>query len=220
MTPRHHPPEELLLGYASGEISEPMALVVASHLAFCSDCRDAVTQAEAFGGALLEDLPVESFSASHMQRMLEQTLDRAARHPLPDRVPRKTDATAGLLPQPLRDYVGNFDAVRWRSLGSGIQHHVVAKNRHGAVARLLKVAPGRSVFEHQHAGTELTLVLQGAYRAGGTHFARGDVECADETTKHRPIASIETTCICLAVTDGPLRFSNIVGRLIQPFLDI
>jgi len=111
------------------------------------------------------------------------------------------------------------DAAKWRTLGPGIQHMpLVAAD--GVTARLLRIAPGRSVFDHSHGGTELTLVLNGSYLAQGQRFVRGDLEMADENTQHRPVAGAEDVCICLAVTDAPLRFGNWIGRLMQPFIGI
>jgi putative transcriptional regulator len=66
----------------------------------------------------------------------------------------------------------------------------------------------------------MTLVLEGSYRAGDARFLAGDVECADETITHQPIADADATCICLAVTDAPLRFRNLLGRMMQPFIGI
>jgi putative transcriptional regulator len=93
-------------------------------------------------------------------------------------------------------------------------------NSEGVTARLLRIAPGRSVFDHGHSGSELTLVLKGSYNSQGERYARGDIEVADETVTHRPVAGTEDVCICLAVTDAPLRFDSWIGRLMQPFIGI
>jgi putative transcriptional regulator len=214
MTPHHHPSEEFLLDYASGAATEPFALLVAAHLACCPACRAIVAEAEAIGGALLEDLPADAAAAS-LDQDVNAILARAARQAADRR-----RAPASTLAGPLRDYVADLETAPWRALGPGIHHCVLAKDRHGAAARLLRIAPGRSVFEHSHSGTELTLVLKGGYRAGGTHFQAGDVECADESTSHRPVADADGTCICLAVTDAPLRFRNLLGRAMQTFIRI
>jgi putative transcriptional regulator len=215
MNPHHHPAEEFLLQYASGAATEPFALLVATHLATCGACRAAVAQAEAIGGALLDGLAPETTSAESLDSDVTKILERAARQPEPKRPARGTSPGS-----PLQAYVGDLDAVAWRSLGPGIQHCVLAKDKFGAVARLLRIAPGRSVFEHSHSGNEMTLVLRGSYRAGGAQFGPGDVECADEATTHRPVADGETACICLAVTDAPLRFRNLLGRVMQTFIRI
>ena len=49
MTPRHHPSEATILAYAAGALHEGLSLVVASHMAFCPECRDAVRGGEAIG---------------------------------------------------------------------------------------------------------------------------------------------------------------------------
>jgi putative transcriptional regulator len=215
MIPQHHPAEEFLLQYASGATTEPFALLVATHLATCAECRAAVAQAEAIGGALLDDLAPEAASAASLDSDVAKILERAARQP-----ETRRPAPSSSLASPLQSYVDDLDSVAWRSLGPGIQHCVLAKDKFGAVARLLRIAPGRSVFEHSHSGNEMTLVLRGSYRASGAQFKPGDVECADEATTHRPVADGDAACICLAVTDAPLRFRNLIGRVMQTFIRI
>ena len=74
--------------------------------------------------------------------------------------------------------------------------------------------------DHGHNGMELTLVLQGAFSDEDGYFARGDIEIAHEDVDHMPVADISQDCICLAVTDAPLRFKGLLPRLAQPFLRI
>ena len=45
-------------------------------------------------------------------------------------------------------------------------------------------------------------------------------EEADEDLTHQPIAGEGEDCICLAVTDAPLRFKSWIVRLVQPVLGI
>jgi len=218
MTARHHPGEEVLLGYASGDLAEPLALVVATHLALCPDCRAAADRLEALGGVLLERIGVETGNVASLESAIEAAIARAAR--LPDAPASRRVATVSdrLFPQPLLDYVGGgLDQVAWKTLAPGMRHAVVARNADGVTARLLSVAPGGSILEHTHRGDEMTLVLQGSYTAGGERFQRGDLEQADETViDHHPIAGKEATCICLVVNEAPLKFRGMLGRLLQP----
>jgi len=50
--PTHHPDESLLIEYAAGSLGEAKALLVATHLALCLDCRAAVHDGEIVAGAL------------------------------------------------------------------------------------------------------------------------------------------------------------------------
>jgi putative transcriptional regulator len=74
--------------------------------------------------------------------------------------------------------------------------------------------------DHGHGGTELTLVLQGAFLDGADRFGPGDVELADAATEHRPVAEDWDDCICLAASDARLRFKGLLPRLAQPLLRI
>ena len=89
-----------------------------------------------------------------------------------------------------------------------------------ATARLLYIPAGTAVPDHGHNGIEVTMVLQGAFEDADGRFARGDVEVATQDLSHTPVADISEDCICLAVTDAPLRFKGLIPRLAQPFLKI
>ena len=53
-TIRHHLNDALLMGYAAGHLSEAFALVVATHVTMCDDCRARLESYEALGGAVIE----------------------------------------------------------------------------------------------------------------------------------------------------------------------
>ncbi len=86
--------------------------------------------------------------------------------------------------------------------------------------RLLRIPAGKPVPEHSHGGRELTLVLAGSFSDETGRFARGDIEDADENLEHQPIADEGEDCICLAVTDAPLKFRSWFVRMVQPVLGI
>jgi putative transcriptional regulator len=88
----------------------------------------------------------------------------------------------------------------------------------GGRAWLLQVAPGRGVPHHGHHGEEMVMVLAGSYRDGAERFARGDVQLVGPETRHRPVAEPGEDCLCLAVIEGRLRFSNPLGRIFGPLL--
>ena len=86
--------------------------------------------------------------------------------------------------------------------------------------RLLRIPAGTAVPDHGHHGTELTLVLQGAFTDEEDRFGAGDVEVANEDLHHTPVADEGMDCICLAATDAPLRFNGLVPRIAQRFIGI
>jgi putative transcriptional regulator len=98
----------------------------------------------------------------------------------------------------------------------------VAKLRSGEGDRLwlLRAQPGAVLPRHTHSGSELTVVLQGAYVIDDRIFGVGDLEDADEGTSHQPIVTTRGECLCLAATTGPLKFDGWAARLAQRYLGI
>ncbi len=220
MTINHHPSEDLLLAYAAGDLAEAWSLLIATHLALCPVCRQTVRDAESIGGALIDELTPETLAGD----ALEKTLARAA---AAEAMPAAAPAPAGIggavpmLPQPLRDYAGgDVGDLRWRRLGRGAYHIPLVKSSGGEIARLLKIPAGKPVPEHGHSGLELTMVLCGSFADDSGRFARGDVETAEADLVHQPVAEPGEDCICLAVTDAPLRFRSPLARLAQPLIGI
>ena len=214
--PHHHPSEEMLLGYATGSMSEPLALLVATHLALCPQCRHEVAAYEMLGGEELEDQTPTLLSSDSLVRVL----DRLDMPEAPARVPPPRPAVEGdlRLPQPLRDYVGgSLDSLDWHQRG-GIGEASFLPEHNSFKTRLMRIRPKTAIPEHSHHGSEYTLVLTGGFSDHTGHFLRGDVAIADPAVQHRPVADPGEDCVCLAVTDAPLRFTGPITRLLSPLL--
>jgi putative transcriptional regulator len=209
----HHLTDALLMAYAAGSLPEAFNLTVATHLSMCDECRARAAAFDAVGGAMIE----ETQTAEMAQDSLAATmaLIRAGK---PQR--EAPAQRSGIFPAPLRDYVGgDLAAVRWRPVGMGVKQAILPTSR-AATARLLYIPAGAAVPDHGHRGTELTLVLQGAFCDQVARFGPGDIEVANEDLDHTPVAEIGADCICLAATDAPLRFRALMPRIAQPFLRI
>lgn len=214
MTIRYHISDPILMAYAAGELAEAFNLIVATHVTMCDDCRAQLVSYEALGGAVLDDQHAVDLSGS----ALDEALARI--DVLPQANARRLSRSRGGVPAPLTDYVGgSLDRVKWTSVGRGVRQAILATDRK-ATARLLFIPGGAQMPDHGHRGLEMTLVLQGAFADGADRFGPGDVEIADEATEHKPVAEAGTDCICLAVTDAPLRFNRLLPRLAQPWFRI
>jgi putative transcriptional regulator len=212
MTIHHHLSDNLLMGYAAGNLSEAFSLAVATHISICDECRAGLAAYEALGGAVVEDCGLQAVSEGCLAAVMARLDQPAPAKPSPQ--------PAGILPAPLAEYVGGgMDRVKWRHLGMGVRQAILPTAK-GATARLLYIPAGKALPNHGHRGMELTLVLQGAFRDENTRFARGDVEIATKADQHTPVAEWGEDCICLAVTDAPLRFAAFVPRILQPLFRI
>jgi len=217
-TIKHHVTDALLMAYSAGTLPEAFSLTIAAHVSMCDDCRARLGAFDTVGGALIEQGATEDVASDSLAATM--ALIRAGgpkERPAPTPKPRpRVDG----LPGPLQDYIGGgLDKVRWRHVGMGVKQAILPTSR-DATARLLFIPAGAAVPDHGHGGTELTLVLQGAFVDEVDHFGPGDLEVANEDLDHTPIADIGADCICLAATDAPLRFRSMIPRLAQPFLRI
>lgn len=209
MSVQHHPEESLLLAYAGGATDEATGLIVATHMAFCAQCREAVALMEKIGGGLLETLPAVPLSQTARDAALAR-LDEAA--PMAPRLPPSRDGT----PNVLRHYLGgDLSQVRWRWMGPSLAYKPLFR-RGGVSAKLLRGAPGTEVGHHTHRGLEFTLVLAGGFSDAAGRYAPGDLQVADASLRHNPIADPGEDCINLAVTTAPLKFENWVQKIAGP----
>lgn len=199
------------MAYSAGSLPEAFNLIVAAHLSLCDSCRADAQAYDAVGGALLSDVRAE-LSEGSLEKVLAQLDDTAPE--------KKQKYLVDALPAPVQDYVGGgLEAVRWRPLGMGVKQAILPTSK-GASARLLFIPAGAAMPDHGHNGVEMTLVLKGAFQDDDGYFARGDIEIADSSVQHIPVADIHEDCICLAVTDAPLRFAGLLPRLVQRFARI
>lgn len=210
---KHHIPEPMMMAYAAGSLENPFALVVAAHVSLCDECRARLGAYEAVGGAMLE-----GEASAQITDAMKQSVMAMLDAPEPEKEPEVENVRSGVYPGPVMQALKG-SPPKWKSVGGGVRQTILQADQNGSV-RLLYIPPGKAVPDHGHGGTELTLVLQGAFRDETGYFGTGDVEAADDTLEHTPIAEPGDPCICLAATDAPLKFNALIPRVLQPFIRI
>lgn len=213
--PSFHPSQTLLMDYAAGSLPEAPAVLVATHVSLCPECRVEVARIEAIGGALIETIepaPLTRGDAADVLRKLDGPPEALA--PMPD-----FDAeTRRLVPAPLRRHIGgNLGDIRWKSMGA-VRQADLTMSRPGGHARLLRLKGGAKVPRHSHDGLEMTIVLAGGFSDQSGHYLRGDVAVAGNDVTHAPVADAGEDCICFAVVDGSIKLSGPIGRLVNLFV--
>ena len=215
----HHLNDALLMGYSAGVLPEAFNIIVAAHVSMCDECRARLAEFDAVGGEVVATGETAELAPDSLTRTLAAIAEAPADADSADDRPQAQTGIGGL-PRPVRDYIGgDLDAVKWRRVGGGVRQAILPTSAN-ASARLLHIPAGCAVPDHGHAGTELTLVLQGAFRDETDRFGAGDIEVADTDLDHQPVAEEGEDCICLAATDAPLKFNSMLPRLAQPFLRI
>ncbi|WP_417623522.1 ChrR family anti-sigma-E factor [Paremcibacter congregatus] len=216
--------DEWIVSYAAGALGEAHSVLVASHIAYHPVLQKKLVAAEDIGGALLENLPETDCSEDMLDAVLK---DIAAPFSVPvlSTAPKKdTD-----LPLPLSDYIYDKSGHRpdslmdidWGFMGPGMKKHRLWKGPDGQCLWLLRARGGTVMPKHDHGGDEMTLVLKGAYHVGSQRFSVGELEYAEVTLlDHQPVIDEGEDCICLVVTEAPIKLHSFLGRLIQPLIGL
>ncbi len=214
MTIAHHPSEETLVDYVAGALDEGNSLVIATHIARCTECQETVRDLRIIAGAVLETCATEAISAGSRAASLAR-LDVA--NTGSDRLHYGAPVNS-LLSAP-REPLALYDHGSWRRIGPGVQRcDIKVAEDGGTRVFLLKASAGTHLPEHRHTGTEWTCVLTGAFTHEHGHFGPGDFDEADASVDHHPIVESDSECICLVALNGQIELSGWFGRLIQPFV--
>lgn len=217
MTHSHHVSDELLMSYEAGSLAEGWSLAVATHLQSCPECQARARAAASIGGAMLEAIDIAPLRAGALSAVLK-AIDA---DPIEIPESRRRPPAAGDVPAPLQRYIGpSLDSIAWRKLGTMAHQFIIPTGDSETSVRLLRIPAGTPVPEHGHRGLELTVVLRGTLVDEDDRFAVGEIEEGYDGLEHQPRAGEEGECICLAVTDAPLRFKSPLLRLLQPILKI
>jgi putative transcriptional regulator len=215
MSITQHPTDETLAAFGAGSLDEGRCVVVAAHVDVCTQCRGWSRTIASVGGVLLSDLPPASLAGDALSRV-------QARIDLGERLPDGRPALAVPVDLPmLPAAAASYPVGSWRWMGPGVHWRPIEMpSGPGARVFLLKAAPGTRMPHHTHTGTELTLVLSGAFAHAGGHYGPGDLDEADDTVEHQPVVAAGEDCVCLVAMEGQLRLLGMVGRLLQPFVRI
>jgi putative transcriptional regulator len=220
MSITHHPEDATLMEFAAGTLSEPFGIVVAAHLELCAGCRDKVHLLTELGAAQMQASDAVALEADALGSLLGKLDQPAAARvkPMPP-----LPASAQGLPQALaRVLGGGIDSIKWRKVIPGAEdRRILFKGRGGMhYLRFLRAEPGMSLPEHAHVGTELTLVLRGALRDGGTVYGPGDVTDMDDEGTHNPVVDGTETCICVIANEAPPLFKQLKFRVLQKLIGL
>ncbi|MEM1088073.1 MAG: ChrR family anti-sigma-E factor [Pseudomonadota bacterium] len=205
---------EVYSAYAAGCLDPAFALLVETQAAIKPEVSRAVARAETIAGIMFENESCEALSDTALDDALAIIDAYEARPQMQER--GATQACAALdellaLPDPLRDHA--IDAAGnkgWKNLKSGIRRLELDIGSDAEV-ELYRIEPGATVPTHKHKGDEFTLVISGAFSDGDGRYAAGDLCIKGEDDIHQPTGEDEGVCFALAVHEGGLRFTGVLG---------
>lgn len=206
--------ESLVAQYASGDLGYGMSVLMASFITLSPAARRQLETLEQLNGVLLDDAEQISLDDNALDTLLDKLDNVEETPPTQQQCAHNKD-----LPAPLRAVLDQpIENAKWRFVYPGVRQANLPVGDSGESVKLLKIKPGKAAPRHTHSGIEATLVLRGAFRDGNRLYERGELALADQHIQHRPRAEGDEDCICLAVTDGALRFTDSLGRIARDIL--
>ncbi len=124
------------------------------------------------------------------------------------------DGRVFALPKTLHRYIEKTG--NWSGLVGKLWQAPVDLGNQG-VANFIFMGSGGSVPEHTHRGTEYTLVIDGEFSDGLSHYDTGDFIYMDGEKTHTPKAEGNEGCLVFSIVDQPLHFTSGLARLLNPF---
>ena len=200
--------DALLVDYAAGALSQPLEILIETHLAMNPESAKTMQMLMQLGGILLEECEPVSLS--------EDALDKVMSAIAEDEEPlqKVTHSENSLLPRPISDYIPDLSCTKsWRSAGIGIARHDVKFSQSDMRATIYRIQPSRAVPSHSHTGSEITLVLAGGFSDESGTFGPGDIAVQEAGEVHKPVADADGECIVFAVNEGDIRLVGPFGRV-------
>ena len=229
-----HPSDNQLLEYSAGTCDWAVGLSIAAHLHYCPQCRARISELNQIGGFFLsepvsQEISSNSFSKtlSKIRHVTEHSGDERKSH-----CASKYDFSHGMedqhykpndgpsYPPVVKKLLQSTGKLHWRQVGFAVKASRLLTGQDKYEVNLHRIRKGGTVPEHDHQGLEITIVLEGSFSDENGVYHPGDFIAKLPGEKHRPTATQDNDCLCLSVSEAPIKLSGFWGRMITPFFKI
>ncbi len=210
--------DDILTEYAAGTLPPARHYVVACQSEMSDAVASRIAFQESIASAFMEDERPRALSSHFLGDVLSKITSDSDFPSTPEHV-NLSPSTPSTLHELLG---GDMDSIQWKKVMPGVALYDVMGDRHYKDERLylLRVKGGQKMPEHSHTGEEWALILRGSYHVDGQQYKAGDLHIEDDSTVHAPVIDDGEDCICLVMTQGPLKMKGFLPRVVQPLIGI
>ena len=215
----YHPTEEQLSEFAQGLSSPALALVISAHVDMCGKCQKHLARLESDSAKLIfeDQINIAANQPKEFASMLADITCLPVSES-PSATPKESmielDGRKFAVPRALKRYVDKTG--NWSHLLGNLWQAPVDLGLIGKAHFIFMQKNGR-VPEHTHRGTELTLVIDGEFSDGISHYDTGDFILMNSDNTHAPHSEASEGCLVFSIVDAPLHFTSGIARLLNPF---
>lgn len=214
---KHHPAPDFLTDFVAGTLPIAQAACISAHLTYCDGCRKSTEQLQTIGGVLMEQLAPVAVSEAVLDTVLARLDEPAPLSFANQRVREEEENLPGLLNRIIN---GDFTQLVWRRITRSLSVSYLKTGDSDYEFALYRIAAGGRIPDHDHGGSEMTLVLEGGFSDERGTYHPGDFIFRKTSETHAPMAIDGEECICLAVLDAPLKFTSWQYRWMNPFIQL
>jgi putative transcriptional regulator len=213
-----HPDAQTLKLFSLGKLPEHEALFVSAHLSMCPECKEAVCELDDIAGQALSVMDTEGDCEDLLSSTLAMLDDI---EPEPAYTPPSVDVSKvpNWLPAPINQIVAKQhpNGIQWKRV---LPHLSVTQlsSVNGYELNLHRIKAGGRIPKHTHNGREMTVLLQGGFSDSYGDYNEGDFIVRDGEHEHSPIAAENEECICLTLTEKPLKMTGWQWRWLNTFI--
>lgn len=214
-----HPTQQQLSDFAQGLSAPALSLVISAHADMCPQCKRQISQLESASAKILVEQPFDRMAeqpTDFASMLAEITCLPAAEGPsnISQSHQIELDGRKFTVPRALKRYVEKTG--NWSHLLGNLWQAPVDLGPIGKANFIFMQKQGR-VPEHTHRGTELTLVIDGEFSDGISHYDTGDFILMNSENTHAPYSEASEGCLVFTIVDAPLHFTSGIARLLNPF---
>jgi putative transcriptional regulator len=214
-----HPSTELLNQFVQGELVTGKSVVVSAHMELCTSCSAKAKELQALAVSSWVDpsntLEFDQSSEADYSEMVAGIVKspQMKSEPIEDLVEVEIEVLnrSIKLPKVLAKAVSQ--GLKWKKVVGGISEAQLFLDNE-TLCEFIYMAPGCRVPVHTHLGSESTLVLDGSFEDELGEYNASDFIIRDSQHNHQPRS--KEGCLCFAVLDSPLKFTEGFARLMNP----
>lgn len=213
---KFHPDLDMLTEFTAGTLSLAQSACVSMHLTYCTKCQEISEAQTVMAASLFEELEPVSVSDSQLDIVMSR-LEEDAPLTYPKESKGEKFSTPAILQRLMQ---GDFSDLTWKKITSSLRISYLTTGDPYYEFALYHIKAGGVIPEHNHRGSEMTLVLEGGFSDSDGTYHAGDFLFREAGDVHSPAALADEDCICLAVLDAPLKFTRMRHRWMNPFLQL
>lgn len=214
-----HPSTELLNRFVQGELVTGKSVVVSAHMELCEACSAKAKELQTLAvsywvdpdSELQSDQFIEADHATMVASIVKSPQTKTEQ--IEELVEVDIDVLNHSIKLPKVLGKAALQGLKWKKVAGGISEAQLFLDNE-TLCEFIYMAPGCEVPVHTHQGTESTLVLDGSFEDELGEYKTSDFIIRDAQHNHQPRS--KEGCLCFAVLDSPLKFTEGLSRLMNP----